>query len=36
MLSAKLVDDVAGTWRTITPLIEWLTDHVGPTEQPRR
>jgi uncharacterized protein (TIGR02453 family) len=36
MLSPKLVDEVAGTWRTITPLIEWLTDHVGPTEQPRR
>jgi len=36
LLSPKLVDEVAGSWRSIAPLIEWLTDHVGPTEQPRR
>lgn len=27
---------VARTWRAATPLIEWLGDHVGPSEQPRR
>ena len=29
-------DRVAQTWRTVTPLVEWLADHVGPSEQPRR
>lgn len=27
---------VATVWRAARPLAEWLTDHVGPTEQPRR
>lgn len=27
---------VAATWRAVRPLAEWLADHVGPTEQPRR
>jgi len=27
---------VLGAWRTLTPLVEWLRDHVGPSEQPRR
>ena len=27
---------VAGTWRALRPLTEWLDDHVGPSEQPRR
>ncbi|WP_219417183.1 DUF2461 domain-containing protein [Pseudonocardia nigra] len=27
---------VAGTWRALRPLTEWLADHVGPSEQPRR
>jgi uncharacterized protein (TIGR02453 family) len=27
---------VAGTWRSLQPLIEWLADHVGPSDQPRR
>jgi uncharacterized protein (TIGR02453 family) len=27
---------VAGTWRSLRPLAEWLDDHVGPSEQPRR
>ncbi|MBW0118447.1 DUF2461 domain-containing protein [Pseudonocardia abyssalis] len=30
------LDRVVGTWRTLRPLIEWLTDHVGPSDQPRR
>jgi uncharacterized protein (TIGR02453 family) len=29
-------DRVAGTWRALAPLVEWLADHVGPAEQPRR
>ena len=36
LISPKLVSDVAAYWRTVTPLMEWLADHVGPTEQPRR
>jgi uncharacterized protein (TIGR02453 family) len=27
---------VVRTWRALAPLVEWLTDHVGPSEQPRR
>jgi uncharacterized protein (TIGR02453 family) len=27
---------VVAAWRSVTPLVEWLRDHVGPTEQPRR
>lgn len=27
---------VASTWRALRPLTEWLADHVGPSEQPRR
>ena len=27
---------VATAWRSLRPLTEWLTDHVGPSEQPRR
>jgi len=27
---------VATAWRARLPLTEWLADHVGPTEQPRR
>jgi uncharacterized protein (TIGR02453 family) len=29
-------DRVIATWRALTPLTEWLTDHVGPSELPRR
>jgi uncharacterized protein (TIGR02453 family) len=36
MLSPELADQVASSWRTLTPLLEWLTDHVGPSDQPRR
>lgn len=36
MLSPKLAGVVAEQWRALTPLMEWLTDHVGPTEDPRR
>jgi uncharacterized protein (TIGR02453 family) len=31
-----VLDRVAATWRTLTPLQEWLADHVGPAEQPGR
>ena len=27
---------VATAWRSLHPLTEWLADHVGPSEQPRR
>lgn len=27
---------VAATWRSVRPLVEWLDDHVGPTELARR
>ncbi|GAA0902283.1 DUF2461 domain-containing protein [Pseudonocardia zijingensis] len=30
------LDRVARTWRELVPLTEWLADHVGPSEQPRR
>jgi uncharacterized protein (TIGR02453 family) len=30
------LDRVTTAWRALRPLIEWLDDHVGPTEQPRR
>ncbi|WP_214403616.1 DUF2461 domain-containing protein [Pseudonocardia lacus] len=29
-------DRVIAAWRAVTPLVEWLGDHVGPSEQPRR
>ena len=30
------LDRVRRTWRAGRPLAEWLAEHVGPTEQPRR
>lgn len=33
---AGTTDRVASVWRTLRPLTEWLDDHVGATEQPRR
>jgi len=36
MLGPELVGEVAAHWRTLVPLVEWLADHVGPTERPRR
>jgi hypothetical protein len=33
---AGTLDRVASTWRELQPLTEWLADHVGPSEQPRR
>ncbi|MDN5748790.1 MAG: DUF2461 domain-containing protein [Pseudonocardia sp.] len=27
---------VVGTWRALVPLTEWLVDHVGPSDRPRR
>ena len=33
---AGALDRVVATWRALTPLVEWLSDHVGPSEQPRR
>ncbi len=30
------LDRVASAWRELRPLTEWLDDHVGPSEQPRR
>ncbi len=34
--SPRALDRVVATWRTLRPLTEWLADHVGPSEQPRR
>ncbi len=33
---AGTLERVATTWRALRPLAEWLADHVGPSEQPRR
>ena len=33
---AEAAHRVAATWRSLQPLNEWLADHVGPSEQPRR
>lgn len=30
------IDRVVAAWRALTPLVEWLADHVGPSDQPRR
>jgi uncharacterized protein (TIGR02453 family) len=30
------LERVAGAWRAMRPLVEWLDDHVGPSELPRR
>ena len=30
------LERVVGTWRVLRPLTDWLVDHVGATEQPRR
>lgn len=36
MLDPELPGAVAAAWRAVTPLMEWLADHVGPSELPRR
>ncbi|MBB6379915.1 uncharacterized protein (TIGR02453 family) [Pseudonocardia eucalypti] len=36
MLAPELVGEVTAAWRALNPLVEWLSDHVGPTENPRR
>jgi uncharacterized protein (TIGR02453 family) len=30
------LDRVRATWRSLTPLVDWLTTHVGATEKPMR
>lgn len=30
------LERVATTWRALRPLVDWLTDHVGSSDQPRR
>jgi uncharacterized protein (TIGR02453 family) len=30
-----VVEHVRADWRAVRPLVEWLTEHVGPTQQPR-
>ncbi len=32
----ETLERVTSTWRTLRPLIEWLADHVGPSEMSRR
>ncbi len=36
MATPEVVERVADDWRTVRPFVEWLTDHVGPSEEPRR
>ncbi|HEY4007993.1 MAG TPA: DUF2461 domain-containing protein [Pseudonocardia sp.] len=36
LLAPDLVEQVAKGWRALTPLMEWLSDHVGPSDQPLR
>jgi uncharacterized protein (TIGR02453 family) len=36
MLQTELAGRVASAWRAATPLVEWLNDHVGPSDKPRR
>jgi uncharacterized protein (TIGR02453 family) len=36
MHTPEVVDRVAGDWRTLRPFVEWLTEHVGASEEPRR
>lgn len=36
MHTPEVVGRVADDWRTIRPFVEWLTHHVGPSEEPRR
>ncbi|HET6967221.1 MAG TPA: DUF2461 domain-containing protein [Ornithinibacter sp.] len=31
----EVVEHVRSDWRAVRPLVEWLTEHVGATEQPR-
>jgi len=33
---AGALERVVATWRVVRPLVEWLDDHVGRSEQPRR
>jgi uncharacterized protein (TIGR02453 family) len=35
-LHEAAADRVVTAWRALAPLVEWLTDHVGPSDQPRR
>ena len=30
-----VVDHVRADWRAVRPLVDWLTEHVGATTQPR-
>jgi uncharacterized protein (TIGR02453 family) len=32
----EVVDHVRTDWRAVRPFVEWLTEHVGATEEPRR
>jgi uncharacterized protein (TIGR02453 family) len=34
LATRKVVATVRGGWRRITPLLEWLADHVGPASDP--
>ena len=36
MGTSKALDTVRVDWRAMQPLVEWLADHVGPTEDPAR
>jgi uncharacterized protein (TIGR02453 family) len=36
MLRSELTGRVASAWRSAKPLVEWLNDHVGPSDKPRR
>jgi uncharacterized protein (TIGR02453 family) len=36
MGTPEVVEHVAADWRTVRPFVEWLTEHVGPSEEPNR
>ena len=36
MHTPEVVDRVAQDWRTVRPFVQWLTQHVGASEEPRR
>ena len=35
LATPDVVEHVRADWRAVRPLVEWLTEHVGPTQQPR-
>lgn len=36
MSTPEVVDHVAAAWREVRPVVDWLVEHVGPTQEVRR